>query len=324
LHRGHPRVGRYHLIEAMGRGSQGEVWKAAQLRPRVQFVALKLLGHSATHDPARLARFRLEAERGARLGHAAILPTYEFGVDAGVAFFAMPLVEGFTLAQVLDQRRLCRAGDPPLQLHRLAILRHDGYISAMTRVLARVARALEHAHRGGVAHCDVKPSNILLDRADEDGSYLIDFGMGRELGGVPRSPISSVSGTLLYMAPEKLLGPSADEVPSDVYALGATAFEAFALEPPRAVPEGLPRALWMRYLAGRDSPCPRTIKPRLPDDLAQILVRALARDPRGRYPSAGALAEDLEGFLAGAGHKTRPLPTGRQGRLVTGPGFRTS
>ena len=247
---GPPRVGHYHLIEEIGRGSQGEVWKAAQLRPRVQFVALKLLWHPEMRDPAKLARFRREAERGARLGHAAILPTYEFGEDAGVVFFAMPLIDGFTLGEVLDQRRLCRAGEPPLQLHRLAILPHGKYIDAMARVLARVAWALHHAHDSGVAHCDVKPSNILLDRADEEGCYLIDFGMGRDLDSMPRSPPSSVAGTVLYMAPEKLLGLPSDEVLCDVYALGATAYEAFALRPPRAVPERLPRRLWAALLGG--------------------------------------------------------------------------
>jgi eukaryotic-like serine/threonine-protein kinase len=307
LDEGPLRVGRYHLIEKIGRGSQGDVWKAAQLRRRVQFVALKLLCYPATRDPAKLARFRREAERGARLGHAAILPTYEFGEDAGVIFFAMPLIDGFTLGQVLDQRRLCRVGEPPLQLHRLAIQPHGKYIDAMARVLARVAWALHHAHDSGVAHCDVKPSNILVDRADEMGCYLIDFGMGRDLDSIPGSPRSSVAGTVLYMAPEKLLGLPSDEVLCDVYALGATAYEAFALRPPRAVPERLPRPLWGRYLAERKSPRPRAILPRLPEGMECILERALARDPRHRYPSAAAMAEDLERFLAHNGLHCREI-----------------
>ena len=94
---GRPRVGRYHLIEPLGQGSQGEVWKAVQLEPRIELVALKLLMPAGSCDPRKLARFRREAERGARMHHPAILPTYEFGQDGGVVFFAMPLVDGFAL-----------------------------------------------------------------------------------------------------------------------------------------------------------------------------------------------------------------------------------
>src|SRR5271166_2666161 len=102
----------------------------------------------------------------------------------------------------------------------------------------------------------------------------------------------------LYMAPEKLLGCQLEEVLCDVYALGATAFEAFALKP-RAVPEDLPRSLWARYLAETEPPRPRTILPRPPEGLERILVRALAEDPKRRYSSAGAMAGDLERFLSG-------------------------
>jgi len=102
------------------------------------------------------------------------------------------------------------------------------------------------------------------------------------------------------MAPEKLLGRQVEEVLCDVYALGATAFEAFALKPPRAVPEDLPRSLWASYLAETEPPRPRTILPRLPEGLERILlVRALAEDPKRRYLSAGAMAGDLERFLSG-------------------------
>ena len=84
LDRGRPRVGRYHLIEPLGQGSQGEVWKAVQLEPRIELVAIKLLTPAGSYDPRKLARFRREAERGARMDHPAILPTYEFGQDGGV------------------------------------------------------------------------------------------------------------------------------------------------------------------------------------------------------------------------------------------------
>ena len=294
-----PRVGRYQLIESLGQGSQGEVWKAVQLEPRIELVALKLLMPAGRCDPSKFSRFRHEAERGARLASPAILPIYEYGQDRGVVFFAMPLVDGFALSQVLDQRRQCRAGQPPLQLHRLAVLPEPRYIDAVARVLTRVAWALEDAHASRVVHCDVKPANILLDRRNEERTYLIDFGIGRDLDAMPRSPSGNLAGSVLYMVPEKLLGRHVDEVLCDVYALGATAFEAFTLKPPRVVPKDLPRSLWARYLAETEPPRPRAILPRLPEGLERILVRALAQDPKRRYSSAGAMAGELERFLSG-------------------------
>jgi eukaryotic-like serine/threonine-protein kinase len=299
LDSGRPRVARYHLIERLGRGSQGEVWKAVQLEPPIELVALKLLTPTSRRDPAKLARFRREAERGAKLASPAILPTYEFGEDGGVVFFAMPLVKGFALNQVLDQRRKYRAGRPPLHLHRLAVLSEQRYIDAMVRILARVAWALEDAHAAKVVHCDVKPANILLDRGNDERAYLIDFGMGRDLDAMPKSPMLGAAGTVLYMAPEKLSGRLADEVVCDVYALGATAFEALALKPPRVVPEDVPRSHWAKYLSSAEPPRPSKIFPRLPDRLEAILARALAEDPNRRYSSSAAMARDLDLFLDG-------------------------
>jgi eukaryotic-like serine/threonine-protein kinase len=291
-------VGRYHLIERLGRGGQGEVWKAVQLEPPIELVALKLLMPANRRDPAKFARFRREAERGAKMASRAILPTYEFGEDRGIVFFAMPLVDGFALSQVLDQRRRYRVGRPPLHLHRLAVLSEPRYIDAMVRLLARVAWALEDAHSARIVHCDVKPANILLDRGNDERAYLIDFGMGRDLDAIPGSRMGGAGGTVLYMAPEKLSGRPVDEVVCDVYALGATAFEALALKPPRVVPEDVPRSHWASYLAEAELPRPNTIFPRLPEGLERILERALAPDPRQRYSSAGAMAGDLEQFLS--------------------------
>jgi eukaryotic-like serine/threonine-protein kinase len=297
LNGGQPRVGRYHLIERLGGGAQGEVWKAVQIEPPVGLVALKLLTPASRRDPAKLARFRREAERGAKLASGSILPTYEFGEDGGVFFFAMPLVDGFALSQILDQRRRYRAGRPPLHLHRMAVLSEPRYIDAVVRVLARVAWALEDAHTARVVHCDVKPANIMLDRGNDERAYLIDFGMGRDLDDLPESRMGGAAGTVLYMAPEKLSGRPADEIVCDVYALGATAYEALALKPPRVVPEDMPRSHWASYLVEAEPPRPSTILPRLPEGLERILERALAHDPKQRYSSAGAMAVDLEQFL---------------------------
>jgi serine/threonine-protein kinase len=296
------------LIKRLGRGSQGEVWKAVRIEPPVELVALKLLTPPGRRDPAKLARFRREAERGAGLASRGMLPVHEFGEDGEVVFFAMPLVEGFTLCRVLAQRRRYRAGQPPPHLHHLAVLPEPLYLAAMARALACVARALGDAHAARVVHCDVKPTNILLSRGEPERAYLIDFGLGRDLDAMPRA--GALGGTPLYMAPEKLAGRRVDEALCDVYALGATAFEAVALKPPRAVPDGMPRRLWASYLAEAEPPRLSTILPRLPVELGAIVARAMARDPKGRHESAGALAEDLERFASGAFARERDRDRG--------------
>jgi serine/threonine-protein kinase len=260
-------------------------------------VALKLLSPKARDDPARLARFRREAERGAYLAHPGILPVFEYGQDGTITFFVMPLVHGYALSEILKQRRLCRAGRPPLQLHRFAVLPGTQYICAAVQVLARVARALDDAHAARVVHCDVKPANVLLDSSSEDRVYLVDFGMGREVDAMPRTRAAHAAGTVLYMAPEKLMGGEVDEALCDVYALGATAFETLTLRPPRNIPKDMPHPFWGKFLAMREAPRPSSFLPHFPEELDFILLRALSRDPKRRYSSAGALAEDLERFL---------------------------
>ena len=294
-----PAIGPYRLIRRVGRGGQGEVWEALRLEPPAGIVALKVLPPTGRRHPRQFARFRREAERGAALAGRGLLPVYEFGDDGRVAYFAMPLIDGIALDWVLDQRRRHRAGRPPPRCHRLAVLPEPSYPDAVARVLAHVARALAAAHAARVVHCDVKPANILLERGVAGRAYLIDFGLGRDLEALPASGPGTLDGTPLYMAPEKLAGRRADEASCDVYALGATGFEALALRPPRALPAGLPRREWASYLAGAEPLRPCTIAPRLPRELEAILARALARDPRRRYRSALAMAADLERYLAG-------------------------
>jgi eukaryotic-like serine/threonine-protein kinase len=293
-------LGRYHLIAPLARGGEGEVWKAVQVEPVVELVALKLLPPQYQLEPRRLARLRREASRGARLDDPALLPVYEFGVARGIAYLVMPWVDGFTLADILDQRRRCRAGAPPPTVHRLALLPEPHYLRAVVRALAQVARALHAAHAARVAHRDIKPPNILLDRHDPRRVFLIDFGLGRDLDRATLPQLRAGEGTLGYMAPEKLRRRQIDEVPCDIYALGVTLFEAVTLRAPWSVPEDLPLAARMAYLAGAEPLRPRSVRPGLPADLEVIVMRAMARDPGRRYRSAATLAADLDRFLAGA------------------------
>jgi serine/threonine protein kinase len=234
----------------------------------------------------------------------------------------MPLVEGASLARVLNHRRRHRAGATASGCHPLALVPEPLYIDSVVRILARVARALADAHFARVVHCDVKPANILLDHADRGRAYLIDFGLGRDLDAMPASRPRTVDGTMLYMAPEKLSGRRVDEALCDTYALGATGFEALALRLPRALPEGLPPPQWARYLAEAEPLRLGAIVPRLPGEVEAILSRALARDPGRRYRSAWAMAEDLERYLAAASSSS-PAKRGRPSIEQGAPGDRS-
>jgi serine/threonine-protein kinase len=269
------RVGRYRLIEPLGAGGQAVVWRSALLDPPGGEVALKVLTLGLEHDRRRVARLRREASRVARLDHPSLLHCYEFGVADGAAFMAMPLIAGPPLADVLAARR--REGRPAPSAHRLARLPEDAYLRAAVLLISRIARALHAAHAARIAHRDVKPANILLDREGDD-AYLIDFGLARDLDVATAAQLRDGAGTPVYMAPEKLLGRADDELRCDIYALGVTLFEATVLERPFAPPEDLPRPLLAPYLAVWPSRSPRA-----PATCGPTSRRPSRRSSRGRW-----------------------------------------
>jgi serine/threonine protein kinase len=288
------RLGRFRLIEPLGRGSQGEVWRALQVEPIVEEVALKLLCPERVKHAAYRSQFHREAEWAARLVSPWLLPAYEFGATTGFLFLAMPLVDGDTLsAVIIRRRRRLRGFHPPLR-HWLDRLPLTAYLRAVVAIMSRVARAAATAHAGRVAHRDIKPANILIDRHRADGIYLCDFGLGRDLDAPPPSAWRHGTGTPLYMAPERLLGEAADEILCDVYALGVTLAEAATLVPPFAVPAGLPPREWPQFLARYPLRRPREVAPWLPASIETIIDRALSHDPGARYHSMTAFAQDLE------------------------------
>src|SRR5262249_9186712 len=158
-----------------------DVWKALRRKPLVELVALKVLKPTLARDPARMAQFRREAERGGRLAGPSLLPVYELGTAEGYHYMAMPYVEGITLREVIQARVAHLAGKPTEELHRLVTLDEHDYLRAMTRILADATEALARANAQRVAHRDIKPANILLDNRRPEGVYLCDFGLGRDL-----------------------------------------------------------------------------------------------------------------------------------------------
>jgi eukaryotic-like serine/threonine-protein kinase len=291
-------IGRYRLIERIGRGRQADVWRAVGENDATRVVALKVLPAAEVHrDPRRRAQLRREAERGVRLTGPSLLPILEYGEDAGTSFMAMPLVLGCTLADVISQRLDFGDGQHIGAGHRLAFVPDAKYSREVAVVMTRVAHAAHEAHRGLVVHRDIKPGNVLLRHDHASGVYLCDFGLARDLDVATPGQLRDGAGSPLYMAPERLLKRPADEVRCDVFALGVTLCEALTLRPPLEVPAGLPREHWAEYLATTVPHAPSKLRPTIPPALEDIVLRATARDPARRYPTAAEFAHDLFKFL---------------------------
>lgn len=267
------RFGDYELLEEVGRGGMGVVYRARQISlDRV--VAVKMLLRGAWASAADQSRFRAEAEAAARLDHPCIVPVYEVGEHEGHLYFSMKFVNGETLVQ-----RLRRGPMPPRKAARL---------------MASVAEAIEFAHHRGVLHRDLKPSNILLDG---DGSpHVSDFGLAKrttEATNLTRT--GAVLGTPAYMAPEQASGNrGAVGVATDVYGLGGILYYAITGQAPFQA--NSPMEVLLKVLE-QDAPLPRSVYPKVDRDLEMVALRCLQKPPDLRYPTAGALARDLVAYL---------------------------
>ncbi len=287
------RLAGYRLLERLGRGGQGDVWKALRREPVVELVAIKVLKPSLSRDPARMAQFRREAERGGRLAGPSLLQVYELGTFDGYHFMAMPYVEGITLREVV-RARVAHLQDKPIEvIHRLVTLDPPEYLRAMIGIMADATEALARAHAQRIAHRDIKPANILLDNRRPEGVYLCDFGLGRDLEVATPQQMRDGAGTPMYMAPERLLRAAADEIKCDIYSLGVTTFEALTLYRPFQVPDHVTFAALPAYLAASRPRRPSEIHRGFPEDLEAVILRAMDRDPAKRYGSADELARDL-------------------------------
>ena len=264
---------RYDLGECLGEGGMGQVLKAFD-RQLGRTVALKFLTHE---DPEILRLFLGEARAQARIRHDHVLEIYDSGEIAGQPFISMRYVAGGTLAEVG------------------ATLPLEGRI----RLLVQAAEGLHAAHRQGLLHRDVKPSNILVDRT-ADGELeapVTDFGLAVELGDGADLAADAVAGSPQYIAPERLVGsPAAVDRRSDVYSLGVTVYRLLTGELPFP---GRNTVEILRHAVDHDLPPPRQRMPSLPVELEAIILRCVARQPEERYASARAVAADLQRYLNG-------------------------
>src|SRR5438876_4795727 len=276
--------GDYELLEVIGRGGQGVVYRARQ-KSLNRVVALKVigLGHWATE--AHLKRFRREAEAAASLDHSGIVPIYEVGERDGSCYFSMKLIEGGQLDEVAKQE--------PMPIRRAVEL------------IAKVARTVHYAHEHGILHRDIKPGNILLDAKGEP--HLTDFGLARLVeteSTVTRT--MEVLGTPSYMAPEQAVGDNAAiSSVTDVYGLGAVIYQLLTGQAPFA---GGTTYETIKLLLDTEPRQPRLLNPKIDRDISTICLKCLDKDPKRRYSSALALAEDLEHWL-----KHEPIHARRTG-----------
>jgi serine/threonine protein kinase/Flp pilus assembly protein TadD len=281
--------GDYQIIEEIGRGGQGVVYRARQ-KSLNRTVALKVIGLGKWSSTPHLKRFRHEAEAAASLEHPQIVPIYEIGERDGSCYFSMKFVEGGRLDEV--------AQTEPMSARRAAEL------------LVKIARTVQFAHEHGILHRDIKPGNILLDKNGEP--HLTDFGLARLIE--QESTITNsfdVLGTPSYMAPEQAVGNNAAiSSVTDVYGLGAVLYQLLTGQPPFA---GGTTYETIKLLLDTEPRQPRQLNPKIDRDLSTICLKCLEKDPRLRYSSALALAEDLERWL-----KHEPIQARRTGVFTRG------
>jgi len=295
----------YTLGRQLGRGGMGVVYEAVQISLR-RPVALKMILDAEATSPTARRRFTLEAETAASLDHPHIVPIYEIGEHQGQPFLSMKLIVGENLRKKIASGDLCLAprenGMSRVNLRERAM--------SIVRVMASIARAVHHAHNKDVLHRDLKPANILLDAQGQP--HLTDFGLAKILGPAAETSPSPATGsgialgTPSYMSPEQAAGQRLTPA-SDVYSLGTILYEMLTGTLPFKAGTLLEL---LRLIAEQEPKAPSAINPRVDKDLDTLCIKCLEKDPGARYPTAEALAEDLEHWL-----KSEPISARRVGLL---------
>jgi hypothetical protein len=278
-------VGPYRLIDRLGAGGMGEVWRVLDTR-KGREVAVKMMGSWLGAEPGLAARFRREAALAARLNAPNIVPIHDYGEINGRLFMEMPLIRGKSLTALVGEQG---ALEP----------------ARAVAVIEQIAEALDTAHAAGMVHRDVKPSNVLIAtrRGCGDFVYLIDFGIACTTDGTRMTGTGREVGTAAYMAPERFSGVSGAS--SDVYALACVLFQALTgrdpFVPPQEVCE-LP--FYLNAHLHRPPPAPSAHRSSIPSAFDAVIAQGMAKDPGARYPTAGALSAAARAALGAA-----PAPT---------------
>ena len=323
-------LGDFRIVRELGRGGMGIVYEAEQLSLNRR-VALKILPTAAVLDPRTLQRFKNEAQAAAGLDHPHIVDVYGVGVERGVHYYAMRLIDGCTVAELIeDLRGIAGGGASKVESRRSKTansgagegargtasgesgarqetraarglstfatqesLKSQRFFRSVAELGMHVAEGLAHAHEQGIIHRDIKPSNLLVD--GQGKVWLTDFGLAHIEANPTLTASGDLLGTLRYMSPEQTLANRAPiDHRTDIYSLGATLYELVTLTPVFGESE---RAALIQKIAFGEPLLPRKINPRVPADLETILLRMLEKDPGGRYATADELAADLRRFI---------------------------
>jgi eukaryotic-like serine/threonine-protein kinase len=264
---------RYEIIEFLGEGGMGRVYKAFDPRLK-RFVALKFIRGEA---PTLIQRFMREAQSQASIEHENVCKVYEAGEIEDKLYIAMQYIAGYSLKDLPE----------------------DVTLEQKIKIMKETAEGLQAAHRLGIIHRDIKPGNIMVEQ-EEDGSfhsYIMDFGLARDLGTAGLTESGAILGTPWYMSPEQVRGElNKLDRRSDIYSFGATMYELLAGTPPFAGESSV--EVFMKVINDEVTPL-RRIKPFIPVDLETIVMKCLEKDPLRRYESARAVAEDLQHYLEG-------------------------
>lgn len=315
-------LGDFQIIREVGRGGMGVVYEATQISLNRR-VALKVLPFAATMDPRHLQRFRHEAQAAAMLHHPNIVPVHGVGCERGVHYYAMQLISGRSLADVVNEQRSLNgrltnkstaeygakkqpsSNSPTVNVVAVTTVKSqrgkDHFVS-LARQIAHAADALEYAHSMGVVHRDIKPGNLLLD--DNGHLWVTDFGLAKLETNASMTMTGDLIGTLKYMSPEQALARHGlVDHRTDVYSLGATLYELLTLKP--AV-DGADKQEILKKIAFEEPVALRKLDKSIPAELETITLKCLAKEPAERYSTAKQLGDDLRYWLEDKPIKAKP------------------
>ncbi|WP_420645633.1 protein kinase domain-containing protein [Candidatus Leptofilum sp.] len=271
-------LGKYRVLEPLGSGGMARVYRG--YHPQLdRYVAIKVLRSDLVEDETFLTRFRHEAQSVAALRHPNIIQVYDFDVEDGIYFMVMELLDGDTLHTRLNDYR---------------VRNEQMSWGEMIRILLDVLDGLTYAHQEGMIHRDIKPANILLTQQGQ--AVVADFGIAQIVGGTRHTVSGALLGTLNYMAPEQGLEGVSD-VRSDLYSLGIVLYEMLTRQPPFNA--DTPLAILLKHV-NDPLPLPSELNPDIPLPLERIVLKALAKEPDGRFQTGTEMIEALKTAAAEA------------------------